>query len=151
MSKMGSHDPFEYFKHKVWPKKGLKVKVPIWLSTTKSQESTWNMCMKVRCHKFLESSRWGLQFCFRPQPQSKVYTRNYGPPKCREFQFWEFQDSQLGSFGTKWHLDVAPMVNHNKYYKRKGDGFPQVWVMVSLMNLCMHMVRPCTKSVPTMH
>jgi len=37
MFKMGSHDPFELLKHKLWPKEGLKVKVPIWLSTTKSQ------------------------------------------------------------------------------------------------------------------
>jgi hypothetical protein len=29
MSKMGSHDPFEYLKHKLWPKKGLGIKVPI--------------------------------------------------------------------------------------------------------------------------
>jgi hypothetical protein len=25
MSKMGSHDPFGYFKHKLWPKEGLKL------------------------------------------------------------------------------------------------------------------------------
>jgi len=29
--KMGSHDPFEYLKHKLWPKKGPKIKLPIWL------------------------------------------------------------------------------------------------------------------------
>jgi hypothetical protein len=28
MSKMGSHDPFGHFKHKLWPKKGLAVKLP---------------------------------------------------------------------------------------------------------------------------
>jgi hypothetical protein len=25
---MGSHDPFEYLKHKLWPKKGLGIKLP---------------------------------------------------------------------------------------------------------------------------
>jgi hypothetical protein len=39
MSNMGSHDPFEYLKHKLWPKEGLGVKVPIWFMTIKSQES----------------------------------------------------------------------------------------------------------------
>jgi len=34
------HDPFEYLKHKLWSKEGLEVKVPIWLPTTKSQESS---------------------------------------------------------------------------------------------------------------
>ncbi len=29
MSKMGSHDPFEYLKHKLWPKEKLGVKLPI--------------------------------------------------------------------------------------------------------------------------
>ncbi len=27
MSKMGSHDPFKYLKHKLWPKKGPGIKV----------------------------------------------------------------------------------------------------------------------------
>jgi hypothetical protein len=27
--KMGSHDPFEYLKHKLWPKERPGVKVPI--------------------------------------------------------------------------------------------------------------------------
>jgi len=38
MSKMGLHVPFEYLKHKLWLKKGLGIKVPIWFSTIKSQE-----------------------------------------------------------------------------------------------------------------
>jgi hypothetical protein len=49
--------------------------------------------------------------------QLEVYTRSYGLPKCRESQFWEFWDSQVGSPATKWHLDVAPMVNHREYHK----------------------------------
>jgi hypothetical protein len=35
MSKMGLHDPFEYLKHKLWPKEGSKVKLhvatPLWV------------------------------------------------------------------------------------------------------------------------
>jgi len=144
MSKMASHDPFEYLKHKLWPKEGPKVKAPIWLPTIKSWESPWNMCMQVACHVFLERSRQGLQLAL-------IFTRNYGPPKCREFQFWEFWDSQLGSPMTKWHLDVAPMANHREYYKGEGCGFPQVWVMVNLVSVCMLVVRPCTKNALTMH
>jgi len=29
MSKMGSHDPFGYLKHKLWLKEGLRNKLPI--------------------------------------------------------------------------------------------------------------------------
>jgi hypothetical protein len=43
------------------------------------------------------------------------------------------------------------MANHKDYYKGEGGGFPQVWVVVSLMNLCMLVVCPCMKSVPTTH
>jgi hypothetical protein len=28
MFKMGLHDPFGYFKHKLWPKEGLGIKLP---------------------------------------------------------------------------------------------------------------------------
>ncbi len=41
----------------------------------------------------------------------------------------------LGSPGTKSHLDVAPVERCRIYYKREGDGFPQVWAVVSLMCL----------------
>jgi hypothetical protein len=33
----------------------------------------------------------------------------------------------------------------------EGGGFPQVRAVVSFMNLCMSMARPCTKSAITMH
>jgi hypothetical protein len=67
MSKMGLHDPFEHLKQKLWPKEGSGVKLTIWLSTIKSQESTWFPCVQVACDIHLESSWWGLQLCFRPR------------------------------------------------------------------------------------
>jgi hypothetical protein len=35
--KWALHDPFGHLKHKLWPKEGLGVKLPIWLSTIKIQ------------------------------------------------------------------------------------------------------------------
>jgi len=29
MFEMGSHDPFKHFKHKLWPKEGLEIKLVI--------------------------------------------------------------------------------------------------------------------------
>jgi len=52
---------------------------------------------------------------------------------------------------TKWHLDVTPVANHREYYKGEGGGFPQVRAVVSLVSMCMPMIRPCTESAPTMH
>jgi hypothetical protein len=37
------------------------------------------------------------------------------------------------------------MARDRVYYKREGGGFPQVQVMVSLVNPNLHVVRPCTK------
>jgi hypothetical protein len=38
MSQMGSHDPFGYLKHKLWPKERLKVKLLVGLPTSKNRE-----------------------------------------------------------------------------------------------------------------
>jgi hypothetical protein len=40
----------------------------------------------------------------------------------------------LWSPGTKNHLDVASVERCKVYYKGEGGGFPQVWVMVSLVS-----------------
>jgi hypothetical protein len=40
MSKMGSHYSTGHLKHKLWPKEGPGVQLPVWLPTTKSREST---------------------------------------------------------------------------------------------------------------
>ncbi len=58
---------------------------------------------------------------------------------------------QFGSPGTKCHLDVGLVERHKIYYKGEGGGFPQVRVVVSLVNPNLPMVRPSTKSASTMH
>ncbi len=52
---------------------------------------------------------------------------------------------------TKCHLDVGLMERHRVYYKGEGDGFPQVWAVMSFLNLSLLVVRLNTKSAPTMH
>jgi hypothetical protein len=37
------------------------------------------------------------------------------------------------------------MARHIIHYKGEGDGFPQVQAVVSLVSLCLPMVRLCTK------
>jgi hypothetical protein len=71
MSKMASHEPFGYLQHKLWSKKGLGVKLLIWLPTTKSQESTQSRYVQVECDTSLESSWEDLQVCFRPHPDRR--------------------------------------------------------------------------------
>jgi len=134
MSKMSSHDPFEHLKHKLWLKEGPGIKLAIWPPTTKSWESPPFPCVQVSYNILLYTSS-----------QSEVYTQSYGPPKSEEFQLWEFQNSPLESFETKWHLGAGLVARHKIYYKGEGGDFPQVWAVVSFVSLCLHVTCPCTK------
>jgi hypothetical protein len=52
---------------------------------------------------------------------------------------------------TKCHLDVGLVERHKIYYKGEGDGFSQIWAMVSLVSSSLPMARSSTKSASTMH
>jgi hypothetical protein len=101
MSKMGSHDPFEHLKHKLWPKEGLGVNLSIWLPTTKRQESTQFPCVQVVCDIPLESYRQGIKLCFRPHFNQKYACKVMGPQSRGNLgtPTWEFRDSHLGVLG----------------------------------------------------
>jgi hypothetical protein len=142
MSKMGSHDPFGHLKHKLWPKERLEIKLAIWLLTTKSRESTQFPYVKVACDTLLRNSWRGLQLCFRPHPDRRsahkvIIRKVVGVPTLATV--------------TKSYLDVVLAEKRKVYYMGEGGGFPQVWVMASLVNPRSSMARPSTKSVPTMH
>jgi hypothetical protein len=129
MSKMGLNDPFGHLKHKLWPKEGLGVKLPIWLPTTKSQESTRFTCVQVTCDISLESSRQRLQLCFRTHLNPRFACEVMGP-KIARVPTLAILGLPLGNPGTKCHLDVGLVERHIIYYKGEGDGFPQVQAMV---------------------
>jgi len=48
-----------------------------------------------------------------------------------------------------WVLAMWPRIDNT--YKGEGASFPQVQVMVSLVNPCLLMIHLCTKGVQTMH
>ncbi len=56
---------------------------------------------------------------------------------------WESQD--------KMPFDGGLMESHRVYYKGEGGGFPQVQVVVNLVNLNLLVLRLSTKSAQTMH
>jgi hypothetical protein len=148
MSKMGSHDPIRYLKHKLWPKERSWVKFSIWLPTTKRWESPSFPSLEVACHILLKSSWQGLQLWFRPHLNRRSTHKVMGLQRCESPNFGNFPS---GSPRTKWHLGAGPMAKHREYYKGDGGGFPQVWAVVNLVNLCLSMARSCTKSVMIMH
>jgi len=63
---MVSHWPFGHLSPKLWAKEGSGVKLAIWLSITKSRESTSSRPPNEECGTSLERSRRGLQVWFRP-------------------------------------------------------------------------------------
>jgi hypothetical protein len=131
MSKMGSHDPFGHLKHKLWPKEGSRVKLAIWLQTTKSRELPQFPCVQMACDIPLEISQWRIQRCFKPHLNRRSTHKVMGPQSCR--------NPHCGSPRTKWHLDAGPVAKHIIYYKGEGGGFPRVQAVVSLVNPCLPM------------
>jgi hypothetical protein len=69
-----------------------KVKLAIWLPTTKNQESTRLPCMMVACDTPLESFQRNLKLCFRPCPNRRSEHEVIAPQSCKS--------PNLGSFGT---------------------------------------------------
>jgi hypothetical protein len=127
------HDPFEHLKYKLWPKERSGVKLPIWLLTTKSQESTQFPCVQVECDISLESSWQGLQRFFKPHLNPRFAHKIMGPQSRRSPNFGNF-GFPFENLGTKCHLDVGFVERHRVYYKGEVGGFPQVQAVVSLMS-----------------
>jgi hypothetical protein len=72
-------------------------------------------------------------------------------PKVAKIPIVKISGFPFGSPMTKFHLDVGLVKRHKVYYKGEGGVFPQVWAVVNLMNPSLLVVRPNTKSAPTMH
>jgi len=51
----------------------------------------------------------------------------------------------LESPGTKNHLNVGAAERHKEYYMGEGDGFPQIWAVVSFVNLKLPVACPNIK------
>jgi hypothetical protein len=144
MSKMASHEPFGHLQQKLW-QKGPKVKLTIWLPTTKSQESIRPQCLQVECDISLERSQGELQVCFRPHPIGGL-SKELWVHKVPRVQTKTVPRILLGNLGTKSHLDVGVTQRCKEYYMGEGGcGFPWVWAMVSLMSPGSPVVYPSSK------
>jgi hypothetical protein len=96
---LGLHDPFGYLKHKLCPKKGSGVKLPIRLLTIKSQELPWFPCLHVACYIPLERSQWGLQLCSKPHFNQRSKHKVIGLQSLRSPNFRNFETHNLGVSG----------------------------------------------------
>jgi hypothetical protein len=68
---MTSNWSFGHLQPKLWAKEGPGVKLPVWLPTTKSRESTSSRRLQLECDEALESYRGELQLWFRPHSNQR--------------------------------------------------------------------------------
>jgi hypothetical protein len=126
MSKMASHEPFGHLQHKLWQKEWPRVKLAVWLPTTKSRESTRPRCVQMKCDTLLESSQGELQVFFRPHPNSRFEQRvmnSQSPESPNRDSFetppWKSRDKkpfgcgcrgvmQRILYGGRWWLPLSP-------------------------------------------
>jgi hypothetical protein len=130
---MGLHDPFGHLKHKIWPREGLRVKLTIWLSTTKVRNRPNFLVCRWRvlcCWKSLDE---GYNFGSDLISIGGLHTKLWGP-KVAGIPTLAISGLPFGSLRTKSHLDVALVERHIVYYKGEGDDFPQVRAVVSLVS-----------------
>jgi hypothetical protein len=138
MYKMSLHDPFEHLKHKLWPKKGPKVKLSIWFSTIKSLESPWFTCVKVACHIMLESSWSRLRLCFKSHLNQRFPQEIIGLQSCESPNFKNFGTPNLGIPGQNDIWVLAPWLGIENIIKGKVVASPKsgpwwiLWVCVCL-------------------
>ncbi len=150
MFKMGLHDPFGHLKHKLWPKERSGVKLVVWLSTTKSQESSQFACVQVECNIHWKALDEGYNFDLELISIRGLHTKLWAP-KVAGVPTLGILGFPLGGSKTKWHLGAGLVARHKAYYKGESGGFPQVWAMMSLVSSNLHVAHPCIKSAPIMH
>jgi hypothetical protein len=145
MSKMTLHEPFGHLQHKLWSKEGLRVKLAIWLSTTKSWESTWSRCVQVECNTLWKSLKENYKFALDLIP-IKGWGKKLWMPKVPEVQIGTILGLHFGSFGKKCHSDASATERYRKYYM--GDTtFPRVRAVVNQVSPRLPVACPNTKSV----
>jgi hypothetical protein len=145
MFKMGPHDPFEHLKHKLWTKEGPWIKLPLKIKN-RPDFLVCKWCATYRWKALDEGYNFALDLTLIGNLHTKLWAL-----KIVEIPTLGISKLPLGSPRTKWHLGATPVAKHKVYYKGEGGGFPQVWVVVNLVNPCLPVIRPCTKGVSTPH
>jgi len=129
---MALHWSFGHLQPKLWAKEGPRVKLAIWLPTTKSRESTSSRPPNWRCNMALERSRRGIQLWFKPRCDQTLQSGVMSAQSPRT-PTGTISGLQFGSPGKKSHLDVTPTKRCREYYMGEGGGFPRVRAVVSLV------------------
>jgi hypothetical protein len=117
--------------------------------------------LKIKNHLDFLACRWLATYCWKALHKGYNFTLNLisiggfhtklCAPKIMRDSTLRISRLPLVKSKTKWHLGAGHVARKNIYYKGEGGGFPQVWVMVSLMSLCLPMAHPNTKNIQITH
>jgi len=129
---MASHWPFGHLQPKLWAKEGPGVKLAVWLSTTKSRESTSSRRRLEECDTALESSWRELQLWFKTCPDPSLGRGAMAIQSSRS-PAGTLSGLHFGSPNKMCHSDVASTTSRREYYMGEGGGFPQVQAVVNLV------------------
>jgi hypothetical protein len=145
MFKMGSHDPFRHIKHKLWPKEGSKVKLPIWLLTNKSWESPRFTYVQVACNIPLENSEQGLQLFIRPYLNRRFAQKVMGLQSCKSLNFKNLGVPRQNDIWVQasW-LGTKNIIRGKVVASRKSWPWWVLWVCVGSWFVCVtNVLRLC--------
>jgi hypothetical protein len=108
MFKMDSHEPFGHLQPKLWAKEELRVKLAVWLPTTKSWESTSFQRLQMECDGAFESFQGELQLWFKLHSNRRLEpwvmsVQSSGIPTRDSFrtQTWEYQEKEPFGCGSR--------------------------------------------------
>jgi hypothetical protein len=132
ISKMTSHWSFGHLQPKLWAKARPGVKLAIWLSTTKRQESTSSWHLIWDCNMAFKRS-WQGQLWFRPRRNRTLQSGVMGSQSSGS-PTGIISGLHFGSPKNLCHLDVASTASCREYYMGEGGGFPRVRAVVSLVS-----------------
>jgi hypothetical protein len=148
---MASHWSFGHLQPKLWAKERSGVKLAVWLSTTKSRESTFFRHPILECNTKLERSQGELQLWFRPccdrtlqsgvmssqSPGTRTGTisgqfrDNFGTPT------WESREKE--PFGCSLRRELQSILYGGRWWLPPSPGRGESCVCQSARDLSQHL------------
>jgi hypothetical protein len=136
---MSSHVPFEYLKHKLWPKEGSGVKMPIWLWPLKVENRFDLLAFKSHAinhwKSFDKCYNFALYLTLIGGFHKKLWASTIVRIPISRLLTWESWDKM--TFGCKF------VARHREYYKGKmvaslkSGPWWILWVHVYLSFVCV--------------
>jgi hypothetical protein len=124
---MASHCPFGHLQPKLRAKEGSGVKLPVWLPTIKSRESTCSRHVLKECDTALESSQRELQLWFRTCPDPSLEWRDMavqspGTPTRDSFRTPTWESREKEPFGCSLHGETQRILYGGRWWLPSSPG-----------------------------